>query len=185
MTQSAQTAGPSGPSLEQILWRAVDRWQEGPALIDVEEFADHIAGIFDGEVAAEAFVERFFAGVEKLHHAPSDLAEAVVRATRKRLHVHEFDLRRLEYVIVEDEKQVVVVSQFGQFSLANDDQVGRALQAAVLPRQKIDRGGGDPKGWLVRRGGEMVAVDVKKVAASLQQFMVRQVSMPAVERPAQ
>src|SRR5471030_2119338 len=122
----------SGPSLEQILWRAMDRYAERPALVDAEEFAQHLFGIFDGDMPAEVWVARFFEG-DKLKSAPADVAEAIVKASRQRLHVYEFDLNRLEYVIIEDEEKVVVVSDFGQFALQNDDVVSRAIESAVLP----------------------------------------------------
>src|SRR3954454_21444768 len=120
MSESATTTT-AGPSLEQILWRAMDRWEERPSLIDSDEFAAHIAEVFEGDVPAESWVQRFFDGADKLHKAPADMAEAIVRATRDRLAVYDFDLKRLEYVIVEDEEKVVVVSDFGQFALQNDD----------------------------------------------------------------
>jgi len=104
----------SGPSLEQILWRSMDRFREDPAVLDAEEFAEHIAHAFDEVVPEEAFAERFFHSEETLHYRPATLAEAVVRSTQQRLHVYEFDLNRLEYVIVEDEDKLVVVSEFGQ-----------------------------------------------------------------------
>jgi hypothetical protein len=182
----------SGPSLEQILWRAMDRWTERPALVDSEEFAAHIAAVFDGDLPAEAWVERFFEGQEKLHKAPADVAEAMVRATKERLHVYEFDLNKLEYVIVEDKEKVVVVSDFGQFALKNDDMVSRAIEAAVIPTgsksatpaaRAAERNGSEPRAYFVRASGEVVAVDVKKVARSLEQLLVKQVSMPAVDKP--
>jgi len=182
----SESAIESGPSLEQILWRAMDRWEERPALLDAEEFAARIAGIFEGEIPAEAWVERFFEGADKMHRPPADMAEAIVRATKERMHVYEFDLRRLEYVIVEDEKQVVVVSEFGQFALQNDDRVSRAIDSAVLPARPAateGRRSGQPKAYLLRKSGEVVAVDVKKVAGTLQQLIVKQVSMPAVDAP--
>ena len=52
MPESATTQG--GPSLEQILWRAMDRWEERPSLIDSDEFAAHIAEVFEGDVPAES-----------------------------------------------------------------------------------------------------------------------------------
>src|SRR5947209_3116453 len=137
-------SGSGGPSLEQILWRAMDRWEERPALVDADEFAQHIEEAFDGDLPAEAWVTRFFEGDAKLHgKAPADMAEAIVRATQERLHVYEFDLDRLEYVIVEDEKKVVVVSDFGQFALRNDDTVRRAIESAVIPGSKTAQRGGD------------------------------------------
>ena len=196
-TQATQ----SGPTLEQILWRAMDRWEERPALVDSEEFARHIEAAFDGDVPAEEWVARFFDGSDKLHKAPADMAEAIVRATKDRLHVYEFDLNRLEYVIVEDEEKVVVVSDFGQFALRNDDVVTRAIEAAIIPSggssasgtagntsgtrssAALERGkGSEPKAYFVRASGEVVAVDVKKVARSLEQLLVKQVSMPAVDK---
>ena len=100
----------SGPSLEQILWRAMDRFWEEPALLDAEEFAEHIARAFDAEVPEEAFCGHFFAEADGLHRPPKSLAEAVARAAKRRLHVYEFDLSHLEYVIVEDKDEIVVVS---------------------------------------------------------------------------
>ena len=171
----------SGPSLEQILWRAMDRFWEEPALLDAEEFAEHIARAFDAEVPEEAFCGHFFAEADGLHRPPESLAEAVVRAAKRRLHVYEFDLSHLEYVIVEDKDEIVVVSDFGQFQLRNDDVLGRALEAAVV--KSPERGGGQPRGYFVRASGEVVGVDVNKVARTLERHMVRQVSMPAVEAP--
>ncbi len=56
MAESAQDQG--GRSLEQILWRSIDRWTEEPALVDSDEFAAHIAGAFEGDVPAEAVLPR-------------------------------------------------------------------------------------------------------------------------------
>ncbi len=120
----------SGPSLEDILWRAVDRWTEDPALLDVEEFAARIQDTFFGETVTEEWIERFFRGGEDALHAPArDMAEAVVRAARDRMFVYQFDLNELEYVIIEDKDQVVIVSDFGQFAIDADDTVTRALEA--------------------------------------------------------
>ena len=171
----------SGPSLEQILWRSLDRWREEPALLDSEEFAEHIAGAFEGKLPEEAFADHFFEGVDRLHQ-PGSLAEAVVRRAPQRLHAYEFDLNRLEYVIVEDKDKVVVVSEFGQFTLPNDDAVRRALEAAVV--KAPDRGGGEPRGYLVRKSGEVVGFDVNKVARTLDRLIVHQISAPAVDAPA-
>ena len=170
----------SGPSLEQILWRSMDRWREEPALLDAEEFADHIARHF--EVPEETFAERFFAGVDTLHQRPKSQAEMVVGRAQQRLHAYEFDLNRLEYVIVEEKERLVVVSEFGQFILRKDDAVSRALEAAVV--KAPERGGGEPRGYLVRKSGELAGVDVNKVARTLERLIVQQVSAPAVEAPA-
>ncbi|MGZ6123593.1 MAG: hypothetical protein ACXWLR_01460 [Myxococcales bacterium] len=166
-------------SLEQILWRAMDRWREEPALVDAEEFAQHIAQAFGAELPEEAFADRFFADADRLHRA-STLADAVVRAAPRRLHVYEFDLNRLEYVIVEDDDGVVVVSEFGQFKLESDDALGRALEAAVVKKPPTE---GEPRAYLVRASGELVTVDAGKVARALERETVRQVSMPAVAAP--
>jgi hypothetical protein len=171
----------SGPSLEQILWRSMDRWREEPALLDAEEFAEHIARSFEGVVPEETFAERFFAGADTLHQRPKSQAEMVVRRAKQRLHAYEFDLNRLEYVIVEEKERLVVVSEFGQFVLRKDDAVSRALEAAVV--KAPERGGGDPRGYLVRKSGELVGVDVSKVARTLERLIVQQVSAPVVESP--
>jgi hypothetical protein len=172
----------SGPSLEQILWRSMDRWREEPALLDAEEFAEHIARSFEGMVPEETFAERFFDDADRLHQRPKNQAETVVRRAQQRLHAYEFDLNRLEYVIVEEKERLVVVSEFGQFVLRKDDAVSRALEAAVV--KAPERGGGEPRGYLVRKSGELVGVDVNKVARTLERLILQQVSAPAVEAPA-
>ena len=62
MPESAMTQ--SGPSLEQILWRAMDRWEERPALVDADEFAAHIEEAFDGQevVYAKSWGSKLFYG---------------------------------------------------------------------------------------------------------------------------
>ena len=188
MSESAIDTDPSGPSLEQILWRTVDRWTEAPALVDADEFAAHISDAFDGEVPAEAFIARFFG--ENPGAVPSDMAEAIVQATRDRLHVYEFDLNQLEYVVLEEKDKFVVVSDFGQFALENDDLVSRAIESAVLPARSaatsetsLDRSGKEPRAFFVRESGEVVAVDVQKIAKALDEQMLKQVSMPVVDQP--
>src|SRR5205814_5593535 len=161
---------------------AVGGFREEPAVLDAEEFADHIARAFDADVPEERFAERFFAGTDKLHQKRHTLAEAVLQSASRRLHVYEFDLNRLEYVIVEDKDRLVVVSDFGQFQLRSDDALGRALEAAVV--KAPDRRGAEPRGYFVRASGEVVGIDVKKVARTLERLMLKQVSMPAVDAPA-
>src|SRR5207237_1741224 len=134
-----ETTSMSGPSLEDILWRAMDRFREEPELLDVEEFSARIAEAFQGDVAAEDWVEKFFAGNDDpMRGPPRDMAEAVVRATRDRLHVYQFNLAQLEYVIVEDKDSVVIVSDFGQFALQNNDVVRSALENAIVRTPKGD-----------------------------------------------
>ena len=172
----------SGPSLEQILWRALDRFRERPALVDAEEFADHVAHAFEAVVPEEAFADRFFAGVDRLHHQPPrTLAEAVVRSSGRRLHVYEFDLDRLEYVIVEDKEGLVVVSELGQFAVPNGDSLGRALEAALVTGTEPAQG--DPRAWFVRKSGSVLALDVRKVARTLERAALQQVSLPRVAEP--
>jgi hypothetical protein len=185
----------NGPSLEQILWRSLDKRTEDPSLIDRAEFADRIASAFDGEVPAEAWVDRFFSGdpLDKMFGS-MDMADAIVKATRDRLHVYEFDLRQLEYVIVEDKDQMVVVSDFGQFAFENNDQVSQAIESAIIPASVPggiapgssnlgDREGKDARVYFVRATGEVVAVDVAKVAKVLDAIRVKQVSHAPVADP--
>ena len=189
----AESASSAGPSLETLLWRAVDRWTEDPGLVDSDEFAERIALAFNGDSAAEDWVDRFFRGEDALHAPPSDMAEAVVKATRSRLHVYEFDLNRLEYVIIEDDDKVVIVSDFGQFALPNEDHVTRAIERAIIPSNTPDspvrsdgslkRDDANPRAFFVRGNGEVVAIDVKKVSRSLEQFFVKQVTTPIVRDP--
>jgi len=174
--------GTSGPSLEQILWRSMDRFREDPAVLDAEEFAEHIAHAFDEVLPEEAFAERFFHAGDTLRRRPATLAEAVVRGASRRLHVYEFDLSSLEYVIVEDEDKLVVVSEFGQFALPSEDAVRRTLEAAVVKAPERQAAG--PRAYFVRKGGEVVGVDANQVAVALNRLAVRQVSAPAVAEPA-
>lgn len=185
----------SGPSLEQILWRSLDQRTEDPSLIDRDEFSARIAGAFDGEMPAEAWVDRFFAGepLDKMIGS-MDMAEAIVKVTRDRLHVYEFDLRQLEYVIVEDSDQMVVVSDFGQFAFENNDQVSQAIESAIIPSSAPggiasgtsglgNRDGKDARVYFVRATGEVVAVDVAKIARVLDAIRVKQVSNARVDDP--
>jgi hypothetical protein len=169
-------------TLEQILWRAMSRFPERPALVDAEELEQRLGWApHDAEVPAESWVERFFAG-DRLH-APDDVAGAVVQATRGQLHVYEFDLGQLEYVIVEDAEDVVVVSEFGQFALPNDGSVPRAIAAAALPANAPPGAPAEPRAYFVRSSGEVLALDAAQVARALDGVRLQQVSLPAVERP--
>ena len=86
---------PSGSSLEQILWRAMDRFREEPALVDTEEFADRIAHAFDADLPEERFADRFFDGADRMHQKRPAFAEAFARSAKQPLHAYEFDLDRL------------------------------------------------------------------------------------------
>jgi len=178
----------AGPSLEDILWRTMDRFAEEPAVLDAEEFAARIAGAFDGELPEEAFVERFVEGNPELARK-ADMAEAIVRSTPARLHVYQFDLGHLDYVVIEEEEQVVVVSDFGQFALTNDRPAQQAIASAVvrdrsgLERRAVDRASSEPRAYLVRQDGDLVVLDVQKLAAAIARLPVKQVSAPAVVRP--
>src|SRR3954469_6598354 len=176
-----ESATASGPSLEQILWRAMDRFTEEPALLDAEEFAAHLEHVFEGHLAVEDFADHFFAGADRLHEPRAGNGE--VRARRPRLHAYQFDLRELEYVVVEDEDRVVVVSDFGQFAVEGSDALTRTLQSAVV--KAPERARAEPKAYFVRKTGEVVGLDVNKVSRTLDQLFVRQVSLPAVDAPAQ
>src|SRR5713101_8062155 len=178
----------AGPSLEDVLWRAMDRFAEEPAVLDAEEFAARIAGAFDGELPEEAFVERFLEGNPELARK-ADMAEAIVRSTPARLHVYQFDLGHLDYVVIEEEEQVVVVSDFGQFALTNDRPAQQAIASAVvrdrsgLESRAVDRASSEPRAYLVRQDGDLVVLDVQKLAAAIARLPVKQVSAPAVVRP--
>ncbi len=178
----------AGPSLEDILWRAMDRFAEEPAVLDAEEFAARIAGAFDGELPEEAFVERFVEGNPELARK-ADMAEAIVRSTPTRLSVYQFDLDHLDYVVIEEEEQVIVVSDFGQFALTNDRPAQQAIASAVvrdrggLERRAVDRASSEPRAYLVRQDGDLVVLDVQKLAAAIARLPVKQVSAPAVGRP--
>jgi hypothetical protein len=182
----------TGPSLADILWRAMNRFGDEPEVLDVEEFTSRIAETFEGDLPAEEWVEKFFAGhADPLRRLPRDVAEAVVRATRDRLHVYKFNLAKLDYVIVEDKDKVVIVSDMGQFALQNTDMVRSALEGAIVrtPSGAPLRPGGlrenqEPRAFFVRTTGEVVAVDVKKVGRALEQFIVKQVATPAIKDPA-
>src|SRR6266849_5961615 len=185
---SASSTQPAAPSLEDILWRAMDRFAEEPSVLDAEEFAVRVAAAFGGELPEETFVDRFVDGNPELARK-LDTAEAIVRSTPSRLHVCEFDLSHLDYVVIEEEEQVLVVSDFGQFALANDRPAQQAIAAAVvrdrggLERRAVDRASSEPRGYLVRQDGDLVVLDVQKLAAAIARLPVKQVSVPAVQRP--
>src|SRR5712692_4248723 len=185
---SASSTQPAAPSLEDILWRAMDRFAEEPSVLDAEEFAVRVAAAFGGELPEETFVDRFVDGNPELARKV-DMAEAIVRSTPSRLHVYEFDLSHLDYVVIEEEEQVLVVSDFGQFALANDRPAQQAIAAAVvrdrggLERRAVDRASSEPRGYLVRQDGDLVVLDVQKLAAAIARLPVKQVSVPAVQRP--
>src|SRR5712692_3835004 len=185
---SASSTQPAAPSLEDILWRAMDRFAEEPSVLDAEEFAVRVAAAFCGELPEETFVDCFVDGNPELARKV-DMAEAIVRSTPSRLHVYEFDLSHLDYVVIEEEEQVLVVSDFGQFALANDRPAQQAIAAAVvrdrggLERRAVDRASSEPRGYLVRQDGDLVVLDVQKLAAAIARLPVKQVSVPAVQRP--
>src|SRR3954447_4639052 len=117
----ASTQG--GPSLEDILFRSLRLLSDQPARVDRAAFADHIEEVFGADpMASEAFVEKFFSGDATLAaKRPADLAAAVVQATKKRMQVYQFDVDRFEYVVLEEDDKVVVVSDLGTFAIDNDD----------------------------------------------------------------
>jgi len=185
---SENVSQPAAPSLEDILWRAMDRFAERPTVLDAEEFSARIAGAFDGEVPEESFVDRFVEGNPELAR-DADLADAIVRSTASRLHVYDFDLGHLDYVVIEEEEEVLVVSEFGQFALPNDRPAQQAIAAAVVRdapaplRCRVERGAVEPRAYLVRQNGDLIALDVQKLAAAVARLPVKQVSAPPVERP--
>src|SRR5438128_2366959 len=157
-----------GKSLEEVLFRHLDRFTDEHAIVDREEFAAHLEEALGiDELASEHFVERFFAGDPVMALArPADRAAAVVQASRKRLQAYEFDLDRYEYVVLEEDDKVVVVSGMGAFSVQNDDFVSSAIERAVIPDQqgrKRDSAAGEPRAYLVKRDGRLVALDVPKL----------------------
>ncbi len=193
MAESVPQSMGGGVSLEDILWRNASRWSEGPALVDRdvleerEEFVNRIHRAFDGELPAEEFVGHFFGeDAFDLSKAPADMAEAIVRASKKRMQVYEFDLDRFEYVVLEEEDKVVVVSDFGQFAVENNDVVRTAIESAIIPAlddvQRKDSTS-EPRAYYVRRDGSMVAMDVPRLARVLDQLAVTQVTAPAVTLP--
>src|SRR5919205_108935 len=102
-------------SLDNILFRRLEGWTERPSVVDREEFTEHIEELLAAGVdhlAAEEFVEHFYEGNPQLGEGRRpDVAAAVVAATKKRLQVYDFNLDRYEYVVLEEEDKVVVVSE--------------------------------------------------------------------------
>ena len=180
MSESTVETTTSGPSLESILWAAAERWSDEPGLVDRDEFADYIFDVWGAESPSEEFVARFFDGDPTIAR-PTDMAEAVSRASRSRMHVYNFDLNRLEYVVIEDAEQVVLVSDQGQFALPSTDYVMRAIERAIIPGStnavgtsgQYDRKqDGTPRAYFVRRSGEIVAVDVDQISKTVQQMQL-------------
>src|SRR2546426_2270509 len=161
-TADDKASARSTRSLEEVLFRNLDRFSDEHAIVDREEFAAHIEELLGVDpLVSEEFVERFFAGAPAVAlHRPADRAAAVVEASKKRLQCYEFDLDRYEYVVLEEEDKVVVVSGMGAFSVENDDIVSAALKRAVIPEgQDVRRAsaGDEPRAYLVKRDGRLVA----------------------------
>ncbi|MBS2025061.1 MAG: hypothetical protein JST92_21895, partial [Deltaproteobacteria bacterium] len=189
----------SGPSLEQILWGAVERWSQTdvPSVTDREEFAARITEAWGGDTPTEEFLAHFF-GEDRSPSAgdAADMAEAIVKATRDRMFVYEFDLNHLEYVVVEgDDDVMTVVGDMGQFQFNVDDTVRSLVEAAIIPDSynPVGSGGeydrnknqGQPKAYLLRSTGEMVAVNVQAITRAIALgASLRQVEAPMVDRPA-
>jgi hypothetical protein len=174
---AVQGAERSESTLVRILWRSIDRFPERPPLVDALEFADRVARSFAAFVAEEEFAGRFFARAEAWHRPPQSVADIAVPAPSGRLHVYEFDLDGLEYVIVEGEDELVVVSAAGQFEIAAAEPVARAL---ATPARSVGSG---PRAYFVRRSGEVVAVDVAKTSRVLQDVALSHGPVPAIDGP--
>lgn len=179
-----ESATQAGPTLEQLLFRAMDRAAEDPALLDVEEFAAHIAGPLTQSTSSEEWVDRFFAGnVELREIVAPDLAQpAPLPYSPAALHVYEFDLDRLEYVVLEEDDQFLVVSDSGQFSLPAGAGTRRAIESAAVPAEATANE--PPRAWLVRKDGGLEPLHPGKLARALSTADLKQVSLQAVARPA-
>src|SRR5438067_1608792 len=182
MSESATQA--AGPTLEQLLSRAMHRGAEDPALLDVEEFADRVVGPLTQATSSEQWVDRFFAGnVELRAIVAPDLTHTAPRPySPAALHVYEFDLDRLEYVVLEEDDQFVVVSDSGQFSVPAGASAKNAIASAAIPSRPD--GSEAPRAWLVRKDGSLEPLHPGKLARALSGSGLRQVSLQAVARPA-
>jgi hypothetical protein len=186
-------------TLEEILWAAANAYGDpgNTAFIDREEFAAQIFSAWEGEVPCEAFISRFFDGPMSAEGgAPQSMAEAVARAARSRLNAYEFDLNQLEYVVIEDKEDFIIVSSAGEFALPDSSVVRSSILDAVIsddgvsPLGKgdasVDRSDkGQPRAFLVKRNGDIVAVDVMKLAGAIKtsQPVLRTADTPLADRP--
>ncbi|HYZ87865.1 MAG TPA: hypothetical protein VE620_01085, partial [Myxococcales bacterium] len=186
MTDEATEAG-GGSSLESILLRRI-HWAEteGPALVDRDEFAAHVAVAFDESVPAEAFAARFFAGNPELAAIVPDVAQAFVATVDERLGVYEFELSQLDYVVVENGDKVVVAGEAGQVEARYDESARQAVRAAVIADARVARAAAAPqsRAYLVREDGTVDVLDAGKLAAVLEPLSFRQVAAPVLEQPA-
>ena len=182
-------------TLEDILWSAATRFgDETHAFIDRESFAEQIFGTWEGEMPSEAFINRFFDGEPGVDQ-PRDMAEAIVRAARGRMNAYEFDLNTLEYVVIEGKDDFIIVSDAGEFALPNVSTISSSILDAVVPdtegivgsADKLDRSHeGQPRAYLVKRNGDIVAVDVLKLSAAIksaQPQLTAAAELPQVDRP--
>ena len=186
-------------TLEEILWAAATAYGDpgNTALIDREEFAAQIFASWEGEVPCEAFISRFFDGPRSAEGGrPQSMAEAVARAARSRLNAYEFDLNKLEYVVIEDKDDFIIVSSAGEFALPDSSVVRASILDAVIADDQgspiggrdasVDRSDqGQPRAFLVKRNGDIVAVDVMKLAAAIKtsQPVLRTADTPLADRP--
>ena len=182
-------------ALEEILWSAATRWGDDThSLIDRSEFAEQIFGTWEGDLPSEAFINRFFNGDPVLEQ-PRDMAEAIVRVARGRMNAYEFNLHTLEYVVIEDKEDFIIVSEAGEFALPNVSSISNSILDSVIPDTegivgsagKLDRSHeGQPRAYLVKRNGDIVAVDVLKLAAAIktaQPQLSAAAELPQVDRP--
>ena len=160
-----------GSSLEEILLRHLDRFGERPALLDREEFAAHIASAFDGDVPAESFVERFFAGNPEVAAAAPDVAHAFVASVGARLDFYQFDLSGFEFVVIENAQKIVVAGDAGQVEARVDERVREAIRSAVISGADLARAADgharEPRAYLLRERGAVELLDAKKLASAL------------------
>lgn len=163
-------------SLGQVFTRHLGFPRQQGARLASESFADRISDRVhslaeDGGHDAEAWVEHFFA----LEH-PFEAREKEFRATSRLLDrgptVLEFELADQEYVVIENDDDLVVVSNAGSIVLDRTRDLTQQLKAAVLPSAQqvrptaVAKPAGERAYYVDRKGG-VVNIDAKAVAQAL------------------
>ena len=175
-------------SLEQILWRHMDGPTHGPAVLDLAEWDKWADDLTSGELegiglSADEFAARFFEGDVGLASLFREKS-----GDERAMHVFEFSLGDMEYVILEEENEVVVVTADSTFAVGKTEGIVARLDAAALPKAEQKRGsmgwsGNQPRAYKIEKDGSITVLSVAKVAQVLKDAPVRQRELPRVSEP--
>jgi len=166
------------PDLGSVFSRHLDFPRRGAAQLSADAFAGDLEnrhGFGADRFEPLAWVERFF----EVEHSAEALERELgwVQAAAGET-VLRFDLGEFEYVVLEDEDEVVLVSNAGTMVVEKTERLAAALRSATLPSSRHVSPGAafKPAGeraYFVGRSGTVSSVDPKLVAEALRSAPVR------------